>query len=232
MATLAENNVDIHSNYKENLVIDAAKVNGLSIKTERRDVLRDIETKIQERWAANKTFEANPPETYDLSNNGLEKNKTKFFCTFPYPYMNGKIHLGHTFTITKADFAAGYNMLKGKKVLFPFSFHCTGMPIQAAANKLRDEIETFGLENCRAGKFETEEELAAKLEEMKLLEEQKAQGVDTNLGKFKGKKTKLVAKTGKKKQWEIMVMLNIPLDEIPKFTDAEYWLKYFPPYGM
>ena len=67
---------------------------------------------------------------------------------------------------------------------------------------------------------------------MKLLEEQKAQGVDTNLGKFKGKKTKLVAKTGKKKQWEIMVMLNIPLDEIPKFTDAEYWLKYFPPYGM
>ena len=239
MASLATNNdtetkqqPDLHTGYAPNLVIDASQVNGLTIKTERRDQLRDIETKIQQRWKTNNTFQANAPETYDLSNNGMEKNKTKFFCTFPYPYMNGKIHLGHTFTITKADFAAGYNMLKGKRVLFPFAFHCTGMPIQAAANKLKNEIETFGLENCRAGKFETEEELAAKLAEMKLLAEQKAQGVDTNIGKHKGKKTKLVAKTGKKKQWEIMVMLNIPLDEIPKFTDAEYWLKFFPPYGQ
>jgi leucyl-tRNA synthetase len=228
MASLATNNdtetkqqPDLHTGYAPNLVIDASQVNGLTIKTERRDQLRDIETKIQQRWKTNNTFQANAPETYDLSNNGMEKNKTKFFCTFPYPYMNGKIHLGHTFTITKADFAAGYNMLKGKRVLFPFAFHCTGMPIQAAANKLKNEIETFGLENCRAGKFETEEELAAKLAEMKLLAEEKAQGVDTNIGKHKGKKTKLVAKTGKKKQWEIMVMLNIPLDEIPKFTDAE-----------
>ena len=87
-------------------------------------------------------------------------------------------------------------------------------------------------ENCRAGKFETKEELAAKLAEMKIAEEQKAQDVDKNLGKFKGKKTKLVAKTGKKKQWEIMVSMKVPLDEIPKFVDAEYWLEYFPPYGQ
>ncbi len=51
--------------------------------------------------------------------------------------MNGRLHLGHGFTITKADFAAGYNRLKGRRVLFPFAFHCTGMPIQAAANKLK-----------------------------------------------------------------------------------------------
>ena len=131
MASLATNNdtetkqqPDLHTGYAPNLVIDASQVNGLTIKTERRDQLRDIETKIQQRWKTNNTFQANAPETYDLSNNGMEKNKTKFFCTFPYPYMNGKIHLGHTFTITKADFAAGYNMLKGKRVLFPFAFHC------------------------------------------------------------------------------------------------------------
>ena len=27
--------------------------------------------------------------------------------------------------------------LKGKKTLWPFGFHCTGMPIQAAADNLR-----------------------------------------------------------------------------------------------
>ena len=51
--------------------------------------------------------------------------------------------------------------LKGKRVLFPFSFHRTGMPIQAAANKLKREIEKFGLENCLAGNFEEPEEEAA-----------------------------------------------------------------------
>ncbi|CAN0181867.1 unnamed protein product [Discosporangium mesarthrocarpum] len=33
-----------------------------------------------------------------------------------------------------------YQRLKGKNALFPFGFHCTGMPIQAAANKLKGEI--------------------------------------------------------------------------------------------
>ena len=50
--------------------------------------------------------------------------------TFPYPYMNGQLHLGHTFTISKCEFAVGFQRLKGKKCLFPFGFHVTGMPIK------------------------------------------------------------------------------------------------------
>lgn len=50
--------------------------------------------------------------------------------TFPYPYMNGCPHLGHTFTLTKVEFATQYERLKGKNILFPFGFHCTGMPIK------------------------------------------------------------------------------------------------------
>ena len=65
-------------------------------------------------------------------------------CTFPYPYMNGLLHIGHAFSLTKAIFAAHFNRLLGKKVLFPFGFHCTGMPIQAAANKLAREFDVYG----------------------------------------------------------------------------------------
>ena len=61
--------------------------------------------------------------------------------TFPYPYMNGRLHLGHTFTISKCEFAVGYQRLKGKKCLFPFGFHVTGMPIKACADKIKKEID-------------------------------------------------------------------------------------------
>ena len=58
--------------------------------------------------------------------------------------MNGRLHLGHAFSLTKAEFAAGFKRLRGYNVLFPFGFHCTGMPIQAAANKLKNEITKYG----------------------------------------------------------------------------------------
>ena len=56
--------------------------------------------------------------------------KPKFMVTFPYPYMNGRLHLGHAFSLTKAELCTNYKRLKGFNVLFPFGFHCTGMPIQ------------------------------------------------------------------------------------------------------
>ncbi|TBU01421.1 leucine--tRNA ligase [Hamiltosporidium magnivora] len=68
-------------------------------------------------------------------------NAEKYFVTFPYPYMNGKLHLGHLFTLSKAEFMARYQQLKGKNVLFPFAFHCTGMPISASADRLKEELK-------------------------------------------------------------------------------------------
>ena len=68
----------------------------------------------------------------------------KFLVTFPYPYMNGRLHIGHAFSMTKAEFAVNFERMQGKKALFPFAFHCTGMPIQAAAFKLKKEYATYG----------------------------------------------------------------------------------------
>jgi leucyl-tRNA synthetase len=48
--------------------------------------------------------------------------------------MNGSLHLGHAFTISKLEFAAGYQRMLGKRVLFPHGFHVTGMPIKVSPN--------------------------------------------------------------------------------------------------
>ncbi len=58
--------------------------------------------------------------------------------------MNGLLHLGHAFSLSKLEFAAAYHRLCGKHVLFPQGFHCTGMPIKACADKLTYEIDTYG----------------------------------------------------------------------------------------
>ena len=90
--------------------------------TAKRDALRANEIAIQQQWEEAKAFEVDPSD---------DKDKETFMVTFPYPYSNGHLHIGHAFSLTKAIFRAQYERHQGKQVLFPFAFHCTGMPIQA-----------------------------------------------------------------------------------------------------
>lgn len=76
----------------------------------------------------------------------------KYFITFPYPYMNGRLHLGHLFSVSKAEFQSRYMEMYGYNVFFPFSFHCTGMPISANALKLNQEL---GNGNISGGNIST-----------------------------------------------------------------------------
>ncbi|EAS06110.2 cytoplasmic leucyl-tRNA synthetase (macronuclear) [Tetrahymena thermophila SB210] len=100
----------------------------------RRDRLVELEKQAQKKWEDEKTYESNP-----------NPGQKKYLVTFPYPYLNGRLHLGHSYTMTKVDFIARYKRLNGFNVVFPFGFHCTGQPISAAATKLRREIEEYGL---------------------------------------------------------------------------------------
>jgi leucyl-tRNA synthetase len=67
----------------------------------------------------------------------------KKFITFPYPYMNGTLHLGHGYTLLCADIQARYYEMKGYDILFPFGFHGSGMPIVACSIKLKRELEQY-----------------------------------------------------------------------------------------
>lgn len=103
-------------------------------KTWKSDELREIEKKVQSEWkeSANDLMRLTQVDLL---------NKKTFFATFPYPYMNGYLHLGHAFTMSKQDFACRYYRMIGHNVLEPFSFHLTGMPIVAAADKLKEDIK-------------------------------------------------------------------------------------------
>lgn len=184
--------------------------------TAKLDFLRKIEIEIQEKWEKEKTFECDAPTTV-----GESTNKNKYFVTFPYPYMNGRLHLGHTFSLSKCEFAVGYQSLKGKKCLFPFGLHCTGMPIKACADKLKREMELYG----NPPQFPDEDE-----------EEKEKPKVDDEIiikDKAKGKKSKAVAKSGTATfQWDIMRSLGLSDLEISKFANAEHWLEYFPPLAV
>uniref|UniRef100_A0A096MSX8 Leucine--tRNA ligase, cytoplasmic n=3 Tax=Papio anubis TaxID=9555 RepID=A0A096MSX8_PAPAN len=183
--------------------------------TAKVDFLKKIEKEIQQKWDTERVFEVN------ASNLEKQTSKGKYFVTFPYPYMNGRLHLGHTFSLSKCEFAVGYQRLKGKCCLFPFGLHCTGMPIKACADKLKREIELYGCPPDFPDEEEEEEETSVKTEDIIIKD------------KAKGKKSKAAAKAGSSKyQWGIMKSLGLSDTEIVKFSEAEYWLDYFPPLAV
>lgn len=199
---------------------------------------RKFELEVQRKWKEQKIFQVDAPEDLSLD---------KYFVTFPYPYMNGKLHLGHSFSISKVEFATSYQRLIGKKCLFPLGFHCTGMPILACADKLKREIELFG--NPPQFPQDNEDETDVKSGDA---DGAKKPDIDEIMAKdkSKGKKSKAAAKSsGIKYQWEIM-RDNVNLDpeltkdlsetqkrelqdkEIAKFVDPIHWFNHFPVEAM
>ncbi|XP_049852437.1 leucine--tRNA ligase, cytoplasmic-like isoform X2 [Schistocerca gregaria] len=184
----------------------------------KRDCMAQIEREMQEMWAESRAFEMDPPADADRA-------APSFLITFPMPYMNGCLHLGHTFSLSKPEFACGYQRMLGKRALFPLGFHATGMPIKASADKLRQEIEAFG----NPPVFPEEEEESPRL--VRIFVPQSEQIVQCNVGR--SRKSKAASKTSNAKyQWRIMQSLGIPDEEISKFVDPKHWIDYFPYQAM
>ena len=129
--------------------------------TGRRDALIAIEKKYQQVWAEEHQFELDAPSIDDepitMSTEELHKKYPKFMSSMAYPYMNGVLHAGHCFTLSKVEFSIGFERMNGKRALFPLGFHCTGMPILACADKLKREAEMFGTDFSKAPAEDEEE---------------------------------------------------------------------------
>ena len=172
-------------------------------------------------------FEAEPPSIselpYGTPQEDLHKKYPKFYGNFAFPYMNGSLHAGHAFTVSKLEFTSGFARMEGKRVLFPLGYHVTGLPIKACADKLVDEVKVFGEDF--SGYKEEEAESAADV----VPAPTQAQTKD-DITKFTAKKGKANAKTIKAKyQFQILMSQGLPKEELHKFADTSHWLQYFPP---
>ena len=87
----------------------------------------EIAKKWQERWEREKIFQVEVD------------GRKKYYIAIVYPYMSGLLHLGHLFTYTISEIIARYKRMRGFNVLVKFAFHCTGTPIIAAAQKVKEK---------------------------------------------------------------------------------------------
>ncbi len=93
---------------------------------------RQIEAKWQARWEQAHIFEADP-----------DSKKQKMLVTFPFPYMNGPLHVGHAFTASRVDVYARFRRMQGYNVLWPWAWHWTGQPILGASQRVAKGDETY-----------------------------------------------------------------------------------------
>ena len=209
--------------------VNTAYVSNVHYQTEKRDTLVANEKKYQAQWEKDRVFEPDAPTFkeipfHSMSNADMHRKHPKFFGLMAYPYQNGTLHAGHTLTISKVEFAAGFARMQGKRALFPMGFHCTGMAVKACADKLVNEVKLFG-RNFERYSDEEITETDKKNDKIKA-----ANTMHEDVTKFSSKKGKTAAKSVKMKyQFQIMRALNIPLEDIHKFADAQHWFQFFPP---
>lgn len=201
--------------------------------TAKRDYLRGLERKYQGEWEDAKTFNIDSPMTTEkeahletLSPEEVRAKYPKWLGTFPYPYMNGSLHLGHAFSLSKVDFMDGFQRLLGKRALFPLGFHATGMPIRASADKLIREMEMFGKDFAGYKEETTEEETDTVDTDVNASSLTQSNAAKATKGKIQAKST------GLKYQFQILESIGVPRSEIHKFADGSYWLDYFPPIAV
>jgi leucyl-tRNA synthetase len=93
---------------------------------------KQFEQKWQARWESAGVFEADS-----------DPKRQKVMVTFPFPYMNGPLHVGHTFTASRVDAYARFKRMQGYNVLWPWAWHWTGQPLLGASQRVARGDEAY-----------------------------------------------------------------------------------------
>lgn len=109
------------------MVKKEVEITNPQVREEKKIDFSAIEKKWQKKWESKRIFEVKPDR------------RQKFFINFPYPYINGYLHLGHAFSFTRVDIMARFKRMQGFNVLFSQGWHCTGTPVWAASQRIKEK---------------------------------------------------------------------------------------------
>ena len=93
---------------------------------------KSIEEKWIAKWEEAHIFEAD-----------VDPTRQKMMVTFPYPYMNGPLHVGHAFSASRVDAYARFKRMQGYNVLWPWGWHWTGQPLLGASLRVARGDEAY-----------------------------------------------------------------------------------------
>jgi leucyl-tRNA synthetase len=102
-----------------------------------------IETKWQERWAADPALYAAEPAS---------SSKPKYYVIEMLPYPSGQLHMGHVRNYSIGDALARHMWMRGYNVLHPMGWDAFGLPAENAALKNNTPPREWTLSNVAAMK--------------------------------------------------------------------------------
>jgi valyl-tRNA synthetase len=95
--------------------------------------VEDIEKKWQEFWEKEHIYKTKDPESKDI-----------FSIDTPPPTVSGKMHIGHAFSYSQADFIARFKRMKEGNVFYPFGTDDNGLPTERLVEKINN-VRSVGM---------------------------------------------------------------------------------------